>query len=406
MPVHVLLMRGRLAGPPPSATAPFDQGKPTTLAATQWIKVRPVQNRVTVAFDAPATARPAQTVDVALRLSDEAGRPLAGEATFWMVDQAVLALAKEAPLDPLPKFIVQRPARMAARDTRNMAFGIIPLLENPGGGEGEENQGIENISVRRNFTPVPIYLPHVKIGPDGVAHIPVKLPDTLTVFMLRAEVTSGPDRFGFGTGQMRIRQPVIAQPVLPRFLRPGDSFDATVLGRIVEGPGGTGTAVLSVDGLTATGGTEQKLTWTGGAPARATFPVSVGQPPAGNATAHIRFLVRRDADQAGDAVEIALPIRPDRPVIHARRLAEIAPGAALDLPAPADDVRPGSYGGSLAVATDPALTRALARAQLPDDVSVRVHRTAHRPGIIGAGPAAVCPDRGRGTAAAACRRRY
>ena len=32
--VHFLLMRGRLAGPPPTATAPFDQGKPATLAAT------------------------------------------------------------------------------------------------------------------------------------------------------------------------------------------------------------------------------------------------------------------------------------------------------------------------------------------------------------------------------------
>ncbi len=359
LPVHVLLMRGRLAGPPPSATAPFDQGKPTTLAATTWVKVRPVQNRVTVAFDAPATARPAQTVEVTLRLSDEGGKPLAGEATFWMVDQAVLALAKEAPLDPLPKFIVERPSRMVARDTRNMAFGIIPLQEYPGGGEGEENPGIANISVRRNFTPVPIYLPHVKVGPDGIAHIQVKLPDTLTVFMLRAEVTSGPDRFGFATGEMHIRQPIVAQPVLPRFLRPGDQFEAAVLGRVVEGPGGAGTVIISVDGLTVTGEKEQKFAWEGTAPARETFPVSVPQPAPGTDVAKIRFLVRRDSDQVGDGVEIALPIRPDRPAVREQRLVEVAPGAAADLPAPPDDVRAGSYAGSLAVATDPALARAL-----------------------------------------------
>ena len=359
VPVHVLLMRGRLAGPPPSATEPFDQGKPTTLAATAWIKVRPVQNRVNVAFDAPAAARPAQTVDVALKLSDEAGHPLAGEATFWMVDQAVLALAKEAPLDPLPKFIVERPSRMTARDTRNMAFGIIPLQENPGGAEGNEKPGLENISVRRNFTPVPVYLPHVKIGPDGVAHVQVKLPDTLTVFMLRAEVTSGADRFGFASGQMRVRQPIVAQPVLPRFLRPGDTFDATVLARIVEGPGGAGSAVLSVDGLTATAGKEQKFVWNGAAPAKASFPVSVPQPEPGKEFGRIRFLVRRDSDQVGDAVEIALPVRPDRPPVHERRLVEVAPGASAELPAPPDDVRAGSFAGSLAVATDPALARAL-----------------------------------------------
>ena len=130
-PVHVLLMRGRLRGPVPAATEPFDQGKPTTLAATVWVKVRPVRNRVAVAFEAPASARPGQTVEVALKLSDEAGHPLPGEATFWMVDQAVLALAKEAPLDPLPKFVVERPSRMTARDTREMAFGIIPPAGEP-----------------------------------------------------------------------------------------------------------------------------------------------------------------------------------------------------------------------------------------------------------------------------------
>jgi len=357
MPVHVLLMRGRLAGPPIAATAPFDLGKPTTLAATVWVKVRPVRNRVNVAFEAPASARPAQTIDVALKLSDEDGHPLAGEATFWMVDQAVLALAKEAPLDPLPKFIVERPSTMAARDTRNMAFGIIPLQENPGGSEGNEKPGLENISVRRNFTPVPIYLPHVKVGPDGVAHVQVKLPDTLTVFMLRAEVTSGPDRFGFATGQLLVRQPIVAQPVLPRFLRPGDTFDAEVLGRVVEGPGGAGSALLSVDGLTATGAKALNFTWNGAMPAKASFPLSV--PDQGQAMAHIRFLVRRDSDQVGDAVEIALPIRPDRPVMHDRQLVDVAPGASADLPAPPGDMRAGTYAGSLVVATDPALVRAL-----------------------------------------------
>ncbi len=108
--VHVLLMRGRLPSVVPTPTAPFDLGKPTTLAATASISVLPVDNEVKVKFDAPATARPAQEIDLVLHLADVAGKPLAGEATFWMVDQAVLSLAKERPLDPLPSFIVERHA--------------------------------------------------------------------------------------------------------------------------------------------------------------------------------------------------------------------------------------------------------------------------------------------------------
>ena len=243
--VHFLVMRGRLPDSGVAPAAPFDQGKPVTLAATKWVTVTPVQHRVEVTLESPRSARPGEEIEVVLKLADVDKHPLAGAAVFWMVDQAVLSLAKEQPLDPLPRFIVNRPTHMAARDTRNMAFGRIPLQEAPGGEEATEEWGVENISVRRNFTPVPIYLPHVVIGPDGLARIRVKLPDTLTVYKLRAKAVSGPDRFGFGTGELRVRQPVVATPALPRFVRPGDEFDAGVIGRIVEGPDGAGRAALT-----------------------------------------------------------------------------------------------------------------------------------------------------------------
>ena len=256
--VHFLIMRGRLKDAPPQPTASFDQGKPVTIAATKWIEVTPVKNIVNVKIEHPAKARPGDAVEVALRLSDDAGKPLSGEATFWMVDQAVLSLAKERPLDPLPDFIVERETKMAARDTRNMAFGVIPL-EEIAGGDGDELQewGAENnISVRKNFTPVPIYLPSVKIGPDGVAKIKVQLPDTLTVFKLRAKAVSGPDRFGAAGGEMLIRQALVAQPALPRFIRPGDTFDIGLVARIVEGPGGAGKASIAAPALTLSGDDE------------------------------------------------------------------------------------------------------------------------------------------------------
>ena len=146
-----------------------------------------------------------------------------------MVDQAVLSLAKEQPLDPLPSFIVERAhqnggARYAQHGLRHHSAG---------GGAGRRGGRLDewgtdnNVSVRKNFTPVPIYLPNVAVGPDGVAKIKVKLPDSLTVFKLRAKAISGPDRFGFATGEMLVRQELVAQPALPRFVRPGDRFEAS-----------------------------------------------------------------------------------------------------------------------------------------------------------------------------------
>ena len=152
-------------------------------------------------LEAQGKARPGQEVEVALRLADDVGKPLAGEATFWMVDQAVLSLAKEQPLDPLPSFIVERATPRWRRATpATWRSASSRWRKRPAATRGLDEWGSDNnVSVRKNFTPVPIYLPSVAVGADGVAKIKVKLPDTLTVFKLRAKAISGPDRFGYAT---------------------------------------------------------------------------------------------------------------------------------------------------------------------------------------------------------------
>ena len=359
--VHFLIMRGRLPGAQSDPTAPFDQGKPVTVAATKWVTVTPVKNIVTVALDYPRKARPAEEIEVTLRLSDDLGKPLAGEATFWMVDQAVLSLAKERPLDPLRDFIVERPTRMAARDTRGMAFGVIPLEEVAGGDLAADEFGTENnVSVRKNFTPVPVYLPKVTVGAEGVAKVKVKLPDSLTVFKLRTKVVSGPDRFGFGTGELMVRQDLVAQPALPRFVRPGDRFDAALIGRVVEGPSGTGRATIAAEGLTLEGANEQRFAFAANRPARLDFPAVVAEPRPGAESVRLRFFLQRDVDRAADNVQLDLPIRPDRSSERRHDIVEVPPGGSVNLPAVAERLRPGNYTQSLTIAADPALVRLVA----------------------------------------------
>ncbi|MGV1760213.1 alpha-2-macroglobulin [Rhizobium sp. A22-96] len=360
VPVHFLIMRGRLETSTPSPNAPFDQGKPVTIAATKTVTVKPVKNTVTVSMDYPKKARPGDEVEVTLHLADDLGHPIAGNATFWMIDQAVLSLATEQPLDPLPNFIVKRQSTMTLRDTRNMAFGIIPLDEVPGGDEREDWGTDNNISVRKNFTPVPIYLPDVKVGPDGTAKIKVKLPDSLTVFKLRAKAVSGPDRFGYGTGEMLIRQEIVAQPALPRFLRSGDQFEAGVIARVVEGGGGGGVAAIASDGLTLQGSKDVSFTWEQNKPAHIGVLASVPEPKPGKEDVRLRFSVERQADHARDNVEITLPVKPDRIPTKHYEIVEIPAGGSKTLSAPQEDVRPGSFQRVMTLTSDPALAKLVA----------------------------------------------
>ncbi len=187
----------------------------------------------------------------------------------------------------------------------------------------------------------------------------MKLPDTLTVFKLRAKAISGPDRFGFATGEMLIRQDLVAQPALPRFLRPGDTFDAELLGRVVEGPSGTGHGSLAVEGLTLAGPGCAKL-HMGAEPARATGFSGLAFPDPLAQDAKLRFTLQRDADGARDAVEIDLPVLPDRPRVRQHDILDIAAGASSSLPAIAANLRAGSLRREVTVAADPAVVRLVA----------------------------------------------
>ena len=154
-------------------------------------------------------------------------RAASGEATFWMVDQAVLSLAKERRLDPLPDFIVGR--RPMARATRaTWLSACLPLQEIPGGGDaGLDEMGRGDQRIRaQNFTPVPIYLPSGEGPADGV-EIKIKLPDTLRCSSC-AQSGERSRPLGFATGA---DPPGAgrAQPRFTAFVQPGDTFDAGLI---------------------------------------------------------------------------------------------------------------------------------------------------------------------------------
>ncbi|MFN7147050.1 MAG: alpha-2-macroglobulin family protein, partial [Myxococcota bacterium] len=316
VPVHVVLMRGRTPDSGPIGRSATDLGKPATVANTTYVNVNPVENTVVVKVENPARATPGQTVPVTVKLATPGGKPVAGEVTLWLVDQAVLTLAKEQRLDPLPDFITAVRSFLTLRDTRNLAFGRIPFAEMPGGdGAAEEENPIERATVRKNFESVPYYEAALQVDSSGAATVRVKLPDDLTVFKIRAKAAAGPDRFGVGTSEIAVRLPVLVQPALPRFVRPGDTFEAAGVARVVEGAGGAGTVGIQAEGLTIEAETRpvtldpNKATNVG---FRATVPTPAwtnGRPERDSVV--VRMGVSRAADGAKDAFEVTLPIRPD-----------------------------------------------------------------------------------------------
>lgn len=357
VPVHTVLMRGRISGIEPQPGSTEDLGKPRTVATTTWLEVEPTSNRIDVTLEHPDSAQPGSVIDLTARLATPDGRPATGEVTVWLVDQAVLALGTEQRLDPLPDFLPPPSSHLELRDTRDLVFGQVPTTLAPGGGEGAPAREdlLDRVTVRKSFEPVPFYRANVPVGPDGVVELSVQLPDNLTNFKVRAKAASGLERFGFATGHLAVRLPVIVQPALPRFVRPGDRFTAAAVARVVSGVDGAGIAQWQVDGAEPMGTTRSELTLSRTSPARTTLEVELPGSSSGAVT--FRAAVERNADGASDGFEAQLPIHDDRQPTARRELHRLAPGESVEVTGTAERYRPGSGRATVTVTGLDALDR-------------------------------------------------
>lgn len=312
LPVHVVLMRGRLG----EGKADDARYKPATVASSIDLEVQPTKNTVFVSVKHPEVARPGTTHDFTITLTDDQKKPVGGEVTLWLVDEAVLSLAKEGPLDPLTGLLRRNQRAVSIRDTRNLVLGrVAELEEEPGGDGGDEEDGkTGKRQVRKDFQTVPYYQATLVVPPSGTLKVRVKLSDDLTTFRVRAVAVSGAMRFGFKQSSLKVRLPVLVQPQLPRFVRMGDRFWPGAVARLVEGAEGPGSVEIGVAGpVEGKAKSQEKIELKANKALSVLTPVTVKSVPTSKpSSVTVRVDVTRLSDKAGDAFEIQLPLLPDR----------------------------------------------------------------------------------------------
>jgi len=352
LPVHVVLMRGRLG----EGTTDDSRYRPQTLAASTDLEVEPVKNTLKVEVAHPETARPGQKVDFTITLADDQSKPVGGEVTFWLVDEAVLSLAKEGPLDPLKSFVDRNARLTSIRDTRNLVLGkLVEQDEEPGGDGGdEEGQGSGKPIVRKDFKTVPYYKATLIVPASGKLVLPLKLSDDLTNFKVRAVAVSGYTRFGYKQSVLRQRLPLLVQPQLPRFVRAGDKFWGGGVVRLLEGAEGPATVDLSLTGP-ADGKGKQAAALKQNLAQSVLFPMTAASTATGvSSELKVTVSVIRNSDGAGDAFEVKLPVLPDRTVERFAYFDRWKEGQIALKPFP-EPARPGTATQTVMVTSEPGI---------------------------------------------------
>ncbi len=250
---------------------------------------------------------PGSNQTVELTLKNNVGSSVKGQFTVMVVNEAVLQLSGYRPPDLVKTVFAEQPISTRLSDNRPdvVLTPITSPLQKGWGYGGGLSAGAANTRTRTDFKPVAYYNGSVVTDENGKAKVSFSLPDDLTTWRVMAVATDGNFNFGTTDTTFVTSKPVVSNPILPQFARPGDRFQVGVSvtnNTSTEGDlaiTGNVTAPLKFDNNS---GSEQTRARVGTNAYR--FPVLVDQP--GQAT--VKFSSQLNGNT--DAFEVPLEVKP------------------------------------------------------------------------------------------------
>ncbi|HEY0614692.1 MAG TPA: Ig-like domain-containing protein, partial [Candidatus Elarobacter sp.] len=236
-------------GPPPEKN-PADGGN--ALARTGFASFSVALNGKYIVASVragAATLEPGGRQTVHVHLADPAKHPLRGEATLMVVNEAVLRLTGYRPPDLVKTVYADQP--VSTRYADNRAALVLNTPARPvekGWGFGGGLSGADtDPRVRRKFQALAYYAGALRTDANGDAVATFTLPDDLTTWRAMVVTATADGRFGNADTTFRTTKPLVANPVMPQFARPGDRFEGGL--SVTNGTGASGT--LHVDAALA-----------------------------------------------------------------------------------------------------------------------------------------------------------
>jgi len=145
-------------------------------------------------------------------------------ATVAVVDEGILSLTRFQSPDPLAALFSKRALGVQTYETLGWTLLIPPAgASRSTGGDGDEGaagrvQPVKPVALWSGVLPVPA---------SGKLRVPFQLPQYRGAVRVMV-VTAGPKRIGHASAQVLVRDPLVLQTTLPRFLSQGDEIQIPV----------------------------------------------------------------------------------------------------------------------------------------------------------------------------------
>lgn len=239
---------------------------------TGYLDVRPDSRGIAVKLNLGGPeAEPGETLDVEVLLRDAAGKPVRGEVTLWAADEGSLMLANYRTPDPLFRMYDWRQVLVEGADSREdlVRTGWFSRRTRA----PQVRMGATSVNPRRgDFRQTVFYAPQLRTDASGRVRRRVTLPDGLTKYRFMALAVAKDDRFGAAEEVVVTNKPLMLRTTLPRVLRAGDTFEASVIVSTKDLPETDVTVDMSARGIKAVGPGRKQLRLSPERPVEVRFP--------------------------------------------------------------------------------------------------------------------------------------
>lgn len=210
---------------------------PVRAVGVAWLGLDPARRTLGVEIAAPDRMAPRQRLSVPVTVSG-------GEnafVTLAAVDQGILQLTRFKTPSPTAHYLSQRRLGVGMRDDYGRLIRGVPGQGDDQGGDAM-GRGLDVVPTRT----VALFSGVVPVK-DGRAVVELDVPDFQGELRLMAVAFDG-TRMGSAERRLTVRDPAVAELILPRFLAPGDRGVATLLLHNVDAGAGAFRLTLASEG--------------------------------------------------------------------------------------------------------------------------------------------------------------
>ncbi len=182
------------------------------------LRLIPLQHRLTVQTKHSELSESRKAVTIQLSNAEK----VAATYSLAVVDEGILQMTDYLSPDPMRRFFEPRALGVVSIETLGWTVAQADHPKNPGGDEGKDKRS-QAMPVKL----VSFWFPAIQSDSSGKAEVKINLPSFQGKVRVMA-VAGAKTRMGSSSTTMTVRDPLVLQPTLPRFMTQGDHFQFPV----------------------------------------------------------------------------------------------------------------------------------------------------------------------------------